>query len=276
MFTPDTGFGQNTRVKVSLPAGASGLRSVDGATLATAWESSFSTAPYSILRLQQMLAQLGYLPLTWSPAQDWPALQNNKAAQLAAAYNPPAGQFTLHPGYPGDLAGFWRKGASNKLDHGAITAFEVDHGMQPDGSLSPRVWKLLLAATLAGRGNTHGYSYAVASEGSPETLTIWHNGHMVFSNPANTGIPNAPTPVGTFAVYERLPFQIMSGTNPNGSHYADPVRWVSYFAAGAAVHYFPRGGYGYRQSLGCVELPYGPAEQAYRYLNYGTLVTVRP
>ena len=41
-----------------------------------------------------------------------------------------------------------------------------------------------------------------------------------------------------------------------------------------AVHYFPRGGYGYQQSLGCVELPYNAAARAYPYLTYGSLVTV--
>jgi lipoprotein-anchoring transpeptidase ErfK/SrfK len=75
-------------------------------------------------------------------------------------------------------------------------------------------------------------------------------------------------------VYEKLQFQIMQGTNPDGSHYADPVSWVSYFNGGDAVHYFPRGSFGFPQSLGCVELPYTAAKQAYPYLPYGTLVTV--
>ena len=45
----------------------------------------------------------------------------------------------------------------------------------------------------------------------------------MFPTLANTGIGVAPTGIGTFPVYEKLPFQIMSGTNPDGSHYADPV-----------------------------------------------------
>jgi lipoprotein-anchoring transpeptidase ErfK/SrfK len=98
----------------------------------------------------------------------------------------------------------------------------------------------------------------------------------VFSSSANTGISAAPTPVGTFPVYEKLPFQVMQGTNPDGSHYADPVQWVSYFEGGSAVHYIARGSYGYPQSLGCVELPYSAAAAAYPYLPYGTLVTVTP
>jgi hypothetical protein len=91
---------------------------------------------------------------------------------------------------------------------------------------------------------------------------------------ANTGIPSAPTVDGTFPVYERFLNTIMSGTNPDGSHYSDPVQFVSYFNGGDAVHYFVRPGYGYEQSLGCVELPYNAAQRAYPYLTYGSLVTV--
>ena len=50
------------------------------------------------------------------------------------------------------------------------------------------------------------------------------------------------------------------------------MQWVSYFNGGDAVHYFARGSYGWPQSLGCVELPYTAAAQAYPYLPYGTLV----
>ena len=53
-----------------------------------------------------------------------------------------------------------------------------------------------------------------------------------------------------------------------------PGAHVSYFNGGDAVHYFPRGGYGYNQSLGCVELPWRQAAWACPYLTYGSLVTV--
>jgi lipoprotein-anchoring transpeptidase ErfK/SrfK len=114
----------------------------------------------------------------------------------------------------------------------------------------------------------------VASKSLPETLTIWHDGRQVFRSLANTGIPVSPTVDGTFPVYQKFRFQIMRGVNPDGSSYADPVSYVSYFNGGDAVHYFPRGSYGFQQSLGCVELPYSSAEQAYPYLTYGSLVTV--
>ena len=62
---------------------------------------------------------------------------------------------------------------------------------------------------------------------------------------------------------------------PTAAKYADPgVPWVSYFHGGDALHGFIRPGYGYPQSLGCVELPPSHAEVVYPYTPIGTLVTV--
>jgi peptidoglycan hydrolase-like protein with peptidoglycan-binding domain len=271
LFTPAAGFPPKTKVTVSIPAAIGTATTVP----ASALTESFTTARYSTLRLQQLLAELGYLPLTWTPAPHSAIDATSPAQQLAAAYDPPAGAFTWAAGgWPRSLRSFWTAGTPNTMTRGAITGFEADHGLPTDGDAGPVVWRALLKAAAAGQANPHGYSYAIAREGMPETLTIWHDGTRVFHSLANTGIGIAPTPLGTFPVYEKLPFQIMSGTNPDGSHYADPVKWVSYFSGGSAVHYFDRGSYGWPQSLGCVELPYRAARQAYPYLPYGTLVTV--
>jgi peptidoglycan hydrolase-like protein with peptidoglycan-binding domain len=153
-------------------------------------------------------------------------------------------------------------------------AFESNQGLAMDGTAGPGVWQALLKAVAKGQNNPNGYTYAVASKASPETLTIWHNGRRVMHTLANTGIPVAPTADGTFPVYLRYSFQIMKGTNPDGSKYADPVSFVAYFNGGDAVHYFPRSSFGWPQSLGCVELPYTQAQRAWPYLTYGSLVTV--
>jgi L,D-transpeptidase catalytic domain len=266
IFTPTSGYAAGTRVTVTV----TGL----GNSRDRSESSSFKTGDYSTLRLQEILAQLGYLPLTWTPATGATAPGGSGAAQLSAAYTPPAGTFQWEQGYPAQLRSFWSQGEANTLDRGAIYGFEADHALPVDGVAGTAVWRDLLTAAAKDQRNTHGYSYAIANKGSPETLTIWHDGKRVFSSLANTGIGVAPTVDGTFPVYEKLPFQIMSGTNPDGSHYADPVEWVSYFNGGDAVHYFDRGSYGWPQSLGCVELPYSAAKQAYPYLPYGTLVTV--
>lgn len=165
-------------------------------------------------------------------------------------------------------------------------AFQADHGLMSDmvyenqagltlsGSLVHRLWKALFRAAARNETNKHGYTYALASQHSPETLTVWHDGHQIFRHLANTGIAAAPTAVRTDPVYVRLQHQIMKGRNPDGTKYADPVAWVAYFHGGEAVHYFPRYSYGFQQSLGCVELPWTPAKRIWPYLTYGTLVTV--
>ena len=278
-FTPATGFAENTTVTLSIPAGSSGARSAAGAKagaggyLTAGFTSSFTTGSYSTLRLEQLLAQLGYLPLTWTPSGT--AIPPSDAAgQLAAAYSPPAGTFAWQSGYPSELGTLWSEGSDNMIVTGAIRAFENQEGLTMDGQAGQQVWSDLLKAVADGHDNGDGYTYAVASQSVPETLTIWHDGRLVLQSPANTGIPASPTVDGTFPVYEKLTFQIMQGTNPDGSSYADPVSWVSYFNGSDAVHYFPRGSYGFQQSLGCVELPSSTAETAYNYLSYGSLVTV--
>jgi peptidoglycan hydrolase-like protein with peptidoglycan-binding domain len=272
-FTPATGFKPDSTVTMSIPAGPSGVRSAAGGQLTSEITSSFHTGSYSTLRLQQLLAQLGYLPLTWAASGTSPAATNAQA-QLSAAYSPPAGSFSWQSGYPSMLHGMWQAGANNMIDVGAIRAFESVEGLTMDGVAGPGVWRDLLRAVATGSDNPNGYTYAIASKVLPETLTIWHDGHVVLQTPANTGIPAAPTADGTFPVYEKLPFQIMRGTNPDGSTYADPVVNINYFNGGDAVHYFDRASYGWQQSLGCVEVPMQASVTAYHYLSYGSLVTV--
>ena len=110
-----------------------------------------------------------------------------------------------------------------------------------DGVAGPQVWSALLKAVAAHQHNTHGYTYAIAREGNPETLTVWHDGRRCCTSWLTPGSPVAPTTLGTAPVYLRYHYQIMKGKNPDGSKYADPVHYVSYFRSGEAVHYFPRG-----------------------------------
>jgi peptidoglycan hydrolase-like protein with peptidoglycan-binding domain len=280
VFTPTVGYLENTRVTVNIPGGLAGVMSAAGAkagnggSLGSNLSQSFTTGTFSTMRLQQLLAQLGYLPLTWT-STSVPAISAADAkAELAAAYSAPAGTFTWQSGYPWNLTSQWQAGSDNILDVGAIRAFESVSGMTMDGIAGQTVWSHLLTAVTNGKNNPNGYTYALASQHYPENLTIWHNGHVVLKTPANTGIPASPTVDGTFPVYLKFYFSYMKGTNPDGSKYDDPVYYASYFNGGDAVHQFDRYSYGYYQSLGCVELPFDAAKQAYPYLTYGSLVTV--
>jgi peptidoglycan hydrolase-like protein with peptidoglycan-binding domain len=275
-FAPTTAFSQSTQVTVQIPGGVRGVRSEHGGLLASSTQVSFQTGTYQTGRLDELLAQLGYLPLTWTatPGATVPAA-NDSAGQIAAAFSPPPGTWTWAPGYPSELQNFWDDGAaSSEIVTGAVMAFEADEGLTIDGIAGPQVWSALLSAVAAGQNNPNGYSYAIAAENDPETLTIWHNGEQVQQSLANTGIDVAPTTLGTAPVYLRYRNQIMRGINPDGTPYADPVQFVSYFRSGEAVHYFPRASYGFPQSLGCVELDLADAQNAWQYLTYGTLVTV--
>ena len=276
VFVPTAAFRQYTRVTVKIPGGLLGVKSTSGGLLVRTKTIQFKTGGFRAARLDQLLAQLGYLPLTWTaaPGTTVPAA-TDALGQLSAAYFPPQGSYSWQPGYPAQLRAFWHGGAaSGMIIKGAVMAFEADHGILMDGVAGTQVWRALLKAVADRRHNANGYTYAIAREANPETLTIWHNGKKVLHLLANTGISVAPTTLGTDPVYLRFRNQIMRGRNPDGSKYADPVQFVAYFRSGEAVHFFPRGSYGYPQSLGCVELDLNDAARAWPYLTYGSLVTV--
>jgi peptidoglycan hydrolase-like protein with peptidoglycan-binding domain len=280
VFTPAVGYFQDTKVTVKIPGGQAGMISVGGRTagagglLGSGVTESFTTGSFSTLRLQQLLSQLGYLPFTWTAKSGAVISPKNANAELAAAYHAPAGTFSWNGDYPSNLTDQWTAGSANILDTGAIRAFESVQGLTMDGYAGQTVWSDLLTAVAKGKDNPNGYTYALANQHYPESLTLWHNGRVVLTTPVNTGIPGRSTVDGTFPVYLKYYFTYMDGTNPDGSKYHDPVYYANYFNGGDAVHEFQRYSYGYYQSLGCVELPWDAAKTAYGYLSYGSLVTV--
>jgi peptidoglycan hydrolase-like protein with peptidoglycan-binding domain len=227
----------------------------------------------STLRLQQLLAQLGYLPLDWQPATDpGPSLE----AQLAAAISPPPGRFSWrYSNTPPELTSLWQAGQPNQITRGAVMTFEDSHGLDVDAIAGPRVWRQRLADALAGKRRDTGYSFVYVHRSLPQSLNLWSEGRLILSSPGNTGVPAAPTQLGTYPVFEHIPVGTMSGTNPDGSHYNDPgIRYISYFHGGDAIHAFNRSSFGTPQSLGCVELPLPAAAKVWPYTPIGTLVTI--
>jgi len=257
------------------------MSSAAGHQLSSPRTAAYTTGAYSTMRLAEVLGELGYLPATYELpnlgmriASQFGASSNGLAAQEALAYSPPEATFTWDQGYPASLQAMWTNNSYNVVLKGAVMAFQSEHNMTINGGVTAALWRAVFKAVATNQNNVNGYTYAVADQNDPETLTIYHDGQVVLQSPANTGIPSAPTVNGTFPVYERFLSTIMSGTNPGGSHYSDLVQYVSYFNGGDAVHYFARGGYGYQQSLGCVELPFDAAKTAFPFLTYGSLVTV--
>jgi peptidoglycan hydrolase-like protein with peptidoglycan-binding domain len=251
------GFGLGGTVHVRLP----------GRTL------TWKVAGGSTLRLQQLLARLGYLPVRWRQSGAQPS---TIAAEVAAASSPPHGTFSWRfARTPPSLRTLWKPGTWNVVTQGAVMRFQNDHDLATDGVAGPVVWRLLLLDDLAGRRSGAGYNYVFVHETIPQSLSLWHNGSVILTSPGNTGIAQAPTAPGTWPVFEHISVGTMSGTNPDGSHYNDPgIKWISYFHGGDALHAFPRASFGTPQSLGCVELPEAAAAQVWPYTPIGTLVTI--
>jgi peptidoglycan hydrolase-like protein with peptidoglycan-binding domain len=265
------GFALGTDVHVTLPR-AVHLARQPGATLVSALE--WHVPAGSTLRLQQLLAQLGYLPLDWKPST--PVATVSTGAQLVAARTPPPGHFSWRFKHtPKELKRLWRPGQANEITRGAVMQYQHKHGLTVDGLPGPLFWQSLIANAIAGKRRTAGYSYVFVHRKLPQSLNLWHNGHVIVKSPGNTGVPAAPTALGTFPVFEHIPTGTMAGTNPDGTHYNDPgIKFISYFHHGEAIHAFKRGSFGTPQSLGCVELPLAAARKVWPYTPIGTLVTI--
>jgi L,D-transpeptidase catalytic domain len=275
VFTP-SGFGAplGSKLRIQLPHEVAVAAST-GNGLHTTSRLEWTVPAGSTLRLQQLLAEQGYLPVEWQPSGA--PVARTPSAQAQAAVDPPSGSFSWrYPNTPRQLQAMWTPGQANTITRGAVMKFESTHEITVDGLAGPTVWRLLLSGAIAGKQlKESGYTYVYVHRETPETLTLWHDGHTVLTTPANTGIAGAETELGTFPVFEHIPEGTMSGTNPDGSHYEDPgIKWISYFNGGDAIHNFDRASFGTPQSLGCVELPLQAAAEVWPYTPIGTLVTI--
>ena len=129
---------------VTVPAG---VTSATGKALSRPVTTEFTVGPGSTLRLQQLLAQLGYLPVSFTPAGAVVAPQ--EVAQ------PQQGTFAWRFAEPASLTSLWTVGTPNVITTGAVMNFESRHNLKTDGLAGPMVWSQLLAAA-AGRGHGPG------------------------------------------------------------------------------------------------------------------------
>ncbi len=268
-FSPSVSFVPYTTEVVTVPGGPEGILGAKGQTLRTGQKISFTIAAGSIARLQQLLAQLGYLPLNFVPQSS----SGTSPVQMAMAQ--PGSYSWRWPTLPASLTSIWTPGELDILTKGAIMRFEDQMGLPTDGVAGPLVWSRLLAAADAGTVDPAPYDYVVVSTALPQKVIVYENGVDVMETLANTGVAAAPTVKGTFPVYLRYRSTTMAGINPDGTHYNDPgVPWVSYFNGGQGLHGFVRPGYGYPQSVGCVEMPVEASAEVWPLTPIGTLVTV--
>ena len=181
------------------------------------------------------------------------------------------------------LGSLWQPGQYTVMVQGAVMAFEADHGLTTDGVVENQVWADLLQAVVHHQASHLPYDYIEVSEGSPETLYVWRKGRIVYATACNTGIAARPTAFGTFPVYARyVSTEQVGEDHPLVQEVrAQPGESRAFLEAGDdervggdAVHGFLRPGYGWPQSLGCVELPYNSAAVVFNYDPIGTLVGV--
>jgi lipoprotein-anchoring transpeptidase ErfK/SrfK len=264
-FTPAASYQAWTVEKVTIPAG-----------LATPEQSSFSTEGVPLLRFEQLLAELEYLPLNFASSNGGSGLDSEPTTPALVSPVPEPGTFSWrYSNIPSSLSSLWTPAANNVVTAGAVMQFESDHGLIDDGVAGPNVWSLLTQAVASRSIDLSPYDYLSVSENIPEELSVWRDGQYIYSTPVNTGVAGAMTAIGTFPVYARFQTTTMTGTDPDGYHYTvSGVPWVAYFNGGDAVHGYQRSSYGWPQSNGCVELPIYNAQVVWSMDPIGTLVTV--
>jgi lipoprotein-anchoring transpeptidase ErfK/SrfK len=252
-----------------IPSGASGPRGTRGQMLDAPVTITFTVAQASTERLQQLLGQLNYLPLSFAPNGPLKSPNEMTTAQ--------AGAFAWRwPDAPASLTSLWTEGYENVITKGALMAFQNQNGLTVDGLAGTRVWAALLSDVGSAKVDASPYTYVVVSKQLPQALTLYENGAPVLAGiPVNTGAPGADTVDGTYPVFEHVTSSRMKGTNPDGTTYDDPnVPWASYFNGGDALHGFVRATYGSPQSNGCVEMRITDAAKVWPLSPIGTLVTV--
>ncbi len=259
----------STQMVVTIPGGTHGLRSTQGATLAASRTVDFVVAAGDTLRLQQLLAQLNYLPVGFTPTG--PAPSRSDLAQ-----DQPGSFSWRWAGLPSALTAQWTQGTMNEITKAAIEAFETQNGIGVDGIAGPTVWTNLINDVINDKPDATPYVYVLVNKVVPQSLTLWNNGVAQYAGiPINSGAPGADTTDGTYAVFEHVRYSEMKGTNVDGSTYDDPnVPYASYFNGGDALHGFIRASYGSPQSNGCVEMSYADAALVWPLTPIGTLVTV--
>jgi lipoprotein-anchoring transpeptidase ErfK/SrfK len=254
---------------LTIPGGPSGLEGRGGGRLSTSSSVTFDVAGADVLRVQQLLAQLRFLPVSFEPSGPAPS-RGSLAVDQAGAFK------WRWPGLPPELTSLWTEGTSNEITRAAIEAFETQNGIGVDGIAGPAVWTALLNDVINHKVDATPYVYVLVSKTVPQNLTLWNNGAAEYVGiPVNTGAPGADTVDGSYAVFEHVRYSDMKGTNPDGTTYNDPnVPYASYFNGGDALHGFIRSSYGSPQSNGCVEMSYANAASVWPLTPIGTLVTV--
>ena len=103
-FVPSGAYPPDTTITVTIPGGRHGIEGADGARLHKQKTLAFTVENGSILRAEQLLAELDYLPVTWIRHRP---IVRGIAAYERAAFFPPPGRFMFVGEAPAQLRSLW-------------------------------------------------------------------------------------------------------------------------------------------------------------------------
>lgn len=112
---------------------------------------------------------------------------------------------------------------------------------------------------------------------SSQWLTAYEGELVVYRAPVATGRDGFNTPTGSYAIYDKLRVQTMTGSTGSESWYVPDVPWVMYVVGGVALHgtyWHDRFGTGTRMSHGCINLGMDDARWLYEWADVGIAVNI--
>ena len=170
-----------TNEVLTVPSGTAGLRGRNGSALSQPMSIAFKVADGSTQRLQELLAGLNYMPVSFTPTGPAPAAQDMTNPKPVPS--PGAG-----PTSPSTRPQRGRRAARTIITRAAVESFENQNGLTVDGLAGPAVWTTLLNDVAAQKVDPTPYVYVLVSKNLPENLTLYNNGAAQYSNiPVNTG-----------------------------------------------------------------------------------------
>src|SRR5436305_7013599 len=133
-----------THLRLELPRAVALADNTAVAARSLAW----TVPPGSTVRLHQLLAQEGYLPVDWEATG--PDVARAPRAEVRAAVDPPSGNFSWrYPNVPPELRHLWQPTQANAITRGAVMMFQDEHHLAVDGFAGAQVWHALIADAIA-------------------------------------------------------------------------------------------------------------------------------
>ena len=149
-----------------------------------------------VLRVQELLAELGYLPLNVDVKKGQPLLSEEpKRAAMVSTAALPAGFTWRYPSSPFSLKSLWSPDQYTVMTQGAVMEFEAAVGLSSDGVVGPAVWAALTSAVAGRHLDKAPYDYLVVSESAPESLVVWQGGKPIYQTPRQYRCPGGRHPV---------------------------------------------------------------------------------